>query len=62
MKATIAGRRKAASSVHCKTAWHGVAGRPRSPCRRRRALGRAGHVPTVPCVRKPSDYCEHHAV
>ena len=23
------------------TAWHGVAGRPRSPCRRRRVLGRA---------------------
>ena len=44
------------------TAWHGVAGRPRSPCRRRRVLGRAGRVPTVPCVRILSDYCDHHAV
>ena len=44
------------------TAWHGVAGRPRSPCRRRRVLGRAGRVPTVPCVRKLSDYCDHHAL
>eukprot|EP00966_Prymnesium_polylepis_P153394 3543055-Prymnesium_polylepis.1 len=30
------------------TAWRGVAGRPRSPCRRHRVFGRAGRVPTQP--------------